>query len=176
MELILILLVLGVGAFFLFSGNGDDSKQQKGASVKVDPSMPESVASRFHARKPLTDREQGCYWRLVHNLGDGFVVLPQVAFSQFLLVKGGSEKDNFREFARMRQKVADFLICRKDFTIVALIELDDRSHIGKEARDKERDRVVKEAGIRVFRIPSTPGNETVKNLGDVLRRLDPAMA
>lgn len=172
-----LVLVLFVAVFFYVMTS---LKRKRGAAADFsgsasDPGKP-NPACRFHSKKPLTDREQGCYWRLVDNLGGDFVILPQVAFSQFLQVKGGNQKDNFREFARVRQKVADFLICRKDFTIVALIELDDKSHAGKEEKDQERDRVVKESGIRVFRIPSTPGNDAVRNLGDVLRRLDPAMA
>lgn len=144
-------------------------------SYQLTPVQP-SPTVRFCSRKPLTDREQGCYYRLIENLGGDFIVLPQVAFSAFLRTEGGSEKENFREFARMRQKVADFLICRKDFSIVALIELDDKSHVGKEEKDKERDTVVKEAGIRVFRIPATPGNDAVRNLGEVLRRLNQVTA
>lgn len=132
----------------------------------------EDSPAKFYVKKPLTDREQGCYYRLVSNLGPDFIVLAQVAFSQILQVRGGTQDENFRKFATMRQKVADFLICRKDFTILAVVELDDRSHRGKEEQDKARDEIFKQAGLLVFRLPNTPNNEPVQRLADVLRRME----
>lgn len=72
----------------------------------------------------------------------------------------------------MRQKVADFLVCRRDFTIAAVVELDDRSHRDKHEQDKARDEVCKQAGLLVFRLPATPDNEPVQRMAEVLRRLD----
>ncbi|HJV07810.1 MAG TPA: DUF2726 domain-containing protein [Chromobacteriaceae bacterium] len=120
----------------------------------------------------LTEREQGCYWRLVTALGPDFIVMGQVAFSQILTVKGGTGYQNHALFSTMRQKVADFVICRKDFTMIAVVELDDSSHANKRDKDKIRDRAIKEAGLLVFRLPSTPNHEPVERLADVLKRLD----
>lgn len=133
-----------------------------------------SPASVFCSKPPLTQREASCYWSLVNNLNGHYVVLPQVAFSAFLLVQGGDSKSNFRRFSTMRQKVADFLIVRNDFTIVALIELDDRTHDNKKEADRQRDAAIKEAGIRVFRIPHVPDSDKVKRLCEVLLKLDQA--
>lgn len=120
----------------------------------------------------LSEREQGCYWRLVEHLSPDFIVLAQVGFSQLLSVKGGTGEQNYALFGTMRQKVADFVVCRKDLSVVAVIELDDSSHRGKEEQDKKRDAAVRQAGLLAFRLPNTPGNEPVKNLADVLRRMD----
>jgi len=120
----------------------------------------------------LSEREQGCYWRLVEHLSPDFIVLAQVGFSQILSTKGGTSEQNKALFGTMRQKVADFVVCRKDLSVVAVIELDDSSHRGKEEQDKKRDAAVRQAGLLAFRLPNTPGNEPVKNLADVLRRMD----
>ncbi len=130
--------------------------------------------ARFCLKKPtlLSAREQGCYWRLVEHLSPDFIVLAQVGFSQLLSVKGGTGEQNYALFGTMRQKVADFVVCRKDLSVVAVIELDDSSHRGKEEQDKKRDAAVRQAGLLAFRLPNTPGNEPVKNLADVLRRMD----
>ncbi|WP_199104498.1 DUF2726 domain-containing protein [Aquitalea sp. ASV11] len=119
----------------------------------------------------LSEREQGCYWRLVEHLSPDFIVLAQVGFSQILSTKGGTGEQNYALYGTMRQKVADFVVCRQDLSIVAVIELDDSSHRGKEEQDKKRDAAVRQAGLLSFRLPNTPGNEPVKNLADVLRRM-----
>jgi len=119
----------------------------------------------------LSEREQGCYWRLVEHLSPDFIVLAQVGFSQILSTRGGTGEQNYALYGTMRQKVADFVVCRQDLSVVAVIELDDSSHRGKEEQDKKRDAAVRQAGLLSFRLPNTPGNEPVKNLADVLRRM-----
>lgn len=120
----------------------------------------------------LSEREQGCYWRLVEHLSPDFIVLAQVGFSQILSTRGGTGEQNYALYGTMRQKVADFVVCRQDLSVVAVIELDDSSHRGKEEQDKKRDAAVRQAGLLSFRLPNTPGNEPVKNLAEVLRRMD----
>ncbi|MTD33904.1 DUF2726 domain-containing protein [Paludibacterium denitrificans] len=147
----------------------DDFRQ-----LDVRPKTTDYGSARFTLKNPalLTEREQGCYWRLVNALGPDFIVMGQVAFSQMLTVKGGTGYQNHALFSTMRQKVADFVICRKDFTMIAVVELDDSSHANKRDKDKIRDRAIKEAGLLVFRLPSTPNHEPVERLADVLKRLD----
>lgn len=48
------------------------------------------------------------------------------------------------------RKVADFVVLDKSLNIVAIVELDDSSHIGKEDKDADRDALVAEAGFRVI--------------------------
>lgn len=136
------------------------------------PDDPISPLSVFQSKPPLTQREATCYWSLANHLNGHYIVLPQVAFSAFLRVEGGDSKSNYRRFATMRQKVADFLIVRPDFSIVALIELDDSTHANKKEADQQRDAAIKQAGIRVFRIPKVPHGDQVQRLCDVLLKLD----
>jgi hypothetical protein len=136
------------------------------------PNDPISPLSVFQSKPPLTPREATCYWSLANHLNGHYIVLPQVAFSAFLRVEGGDSKSNYRRFATMRQKVADFLIVRPDFSIVALIELDDSTHANKKEADQQRDAAIKQAGIRVFRIPKVPHGDQVQRLCDVLLKLD----
>ncbi len=82
-------------------------------------------------------------------MGDEKVVLAQVSFSSFITVPGRS-KASFALFARARQKVADFVICNKDFSIHAIVEVDDKTH--KTDKDKYRDEITEQAGFKTFRI------------------------
>ncbi len=78
------------------------------------------------------------------------VVLAQVPLSRFLRVRKGR---TWREwFNRISQKSVDFLICERDFRIVAAIELDDGSHDGRRAH-----RVRQDEEPRVGRRPRAAG-------------------
>ena len=105
--------------------------------------------------KPLLSRpEQLLYGRLVRAF-PGHVILAQVALSQLLVVDRADVDGNARSIAnRFRQLVADFVLCAPDFTAVAVIELDDRSHhrnVQRE-RDQRKDRFLQAAGIKVIRV------------------------
>jgi len=123
----------------------------------------------FFAKKPLSHQEQILYFRLVKSLPD-HIVLAQVGLSRILGVKKGN---NFGEwYNRINRMSADFVLCLKDSTIVAVIELDDASHEKPERRvaDSKKDKALSSAGIRVVRwqAKSIPDEATIKatfNLG-----------
>ena len=148
---LLLVVVVGVVAYL-----------KKQAALKpVPPASVESSPARLYAKLPLTKREQPLYFQLTRVLGDEYVVLAQVAFSQFLGAKGGSTQQNNQLRARVRQKVADFMVCRRDFSIVAVIELDDSTHDAKQEKDAERDRYLRQAGIKVIRWRQIPSAEDI---------------
>src|SRR3989304_7764924 len=79
----------------------------------------------FYAKKPLSQPEQVLYFRLTKALPDA-IVLAQVQLSRLLGVKKGN---NFQQWHnRINRMSADFVVCNKDSSIVAVIELDDASH------------------------------------------------
>ncbi|MEN2424902.1 DUF2726 domain-containing protein [Chromobacterium vaccinii] len=119
----------------------------------------------------LTDREIECYSRLVKSLSPNFIVFPQVAFSQILTVKGGTHNQNQWLFRTMNQKVADFLICKSDLTMVAVIELDDSSHVGKEEKDRQRDAIIRNVGLMSLRIPRTPPQELLDRYAEIITKM-----
>lgn len=121
------------------------------------------------SRSILTDREQGCYWRLVHTLGPEYVVFCQVAYSQILKTQGGTNKQRFGLNSTMKQKVADFLICDKALNMLAIIELDDSSHRNKAQADKKRDDIVRSAGLLVYRFPAVPNQDLIQKIAQHIR-------
>jgi len=108
------------------------------------------VAWPFYAKKPLTQPEQVLYHRLVSALPD-HIVLAQVQLSRILGVKQGN---NFHEWNnRINRMSLDFVICGKDSSIIAAIELDDKSHekaSRKEADDK-KNKALSSAGVKLVR-------------------------
>ena len=99
--------------------------------------------------------EQPTFLRLREALPEHFV-LAQVAFSAFMTASGYATRNLFN------RKVADFVVLDKQFNIVAIVELDDSSHKGKEDKDADRDALVAEAGFRVIRYKRTPDLEQVR--------------
>ena len=104
----------------------------------------------FYAKKPLSSQEQVLYFRLCKAFPE-HIVLAQVGLSRILGVKKGS---NFGEwFNRVNRMSADFVLCTKDASIVAVIELDDASHekAERQAADAKKDKALVSAGIRIVR-------------------------
>ena len=82
-------------------------------------------------------------------------VFPQVAFAALLTDDGKtmSRKARWSVRARFDRKIADFVICdRRTLQVVALVELDDRTHIASD--DRKRDAITKAAGYQTIRFQS----------------------
>ena len=79
------------------------------------------------------------------------IVLAQVQLSRVLGVKKGF---NFHEWNnRINHMSLDFLVCLKDSTIVAAVELDDKTH-EKTSRidaDNKKERALTAAGVALIR-------------------------
>ena len=139
MKFLIIVLVLLAAAVFIIA----KLKRREGFDVG-DGSWP------FYAKKPLTQPEQILYHRLVSALPQ-HIVLAQVQLSRVLGVKQGF---NFNEWNnRINRMSLDFVVCHKDSTIIAAIELDDKSHektSRKEADDK-KGKALSAAGVALIR-------------------------
>ena len=104
----------------------------------------------FYAKKPLSQPEQVLYFRLVQALPD-HIILAQVQLSRLLGVKKGY---NYRSWSnRIDRMSVDFVVCSKDSSIVAVIELDDATHQRKDRQtaDAKKDKALGSADVRVVR-------------------------
>lgn len=100
-------------------------------------------------KRIITMNEQPTFMKLKEALPE-HIILAQVAFSAFMTAQGYATRNLFN------RKVADFVVLDKAFNIVAIVELDDSSHKGKENLDAERDALIQEAGFKVIRYKRTP--------------------
>jgi hypothetical protein len=108
------------------------------------------------ARAPLTMREQFLHHRLSF-MHPEHIILAQVALSQIIDVSPGTTNRQAIR-AKFKQLVADLVLCRSDFSIVAVIELDDPSHARprRQHADARKAKAVESAGLMFARIPSGP--------------------
>jgi very-short-patch-repair endonuclease len=104
----------------------------------------------FYAKKPLTQPEQILYFRLLSALPE-HIVLAQVQLSRFLGVKKGANVQSWLN--RISRMSADYVICQKDASVIAVVELDDASHQSdrRVTADAKKESALRAAGIKLFR-------------------------
>ena len=117
------------------------AKSRGGASDEVWP---------FYAKKPLSQPEQVLYFRLAQALPE-HIILAQVQLSQLLGVKKGNNYQAW--FNRINRMSVDFVVCKKDSSIVTVIELDDATHQRQDRQiaDANKDKALASAGVRIVR-------------------------
>jgi hypothetical protein len=120
------------------------------------------------ARDLLSRREKKLYQILVALYPD-HRLLVQVALSQLIHIdRNHPQSESIR--ARYKQLVADFVLCRSDLSVLAVIELDDRTHAWpkRKAADARKNKALADARIRLVRIPAgrLPSPDTLRALVD----------
>jgi len=124
------------------------------------PSGRASSVWPFYVKRPLSQPEQVLYYRLIRALPD-HIVLAQVQVSRVLGVKKGS---NFHQWNnRINRLSYDFVVCSKDSTVIAAVELDDKTHesADRASTDEKKDKASADAGLRLLRwhVRSLPSEE-----------------
>ncbi len=117
----------------------------------------------FYAKKLLTQPEQILYHRLVAALPQ-CIVLAQVQLSQVLGVNQGFNFSVWNN--RINRMSLDFIVCLKDSTIIAAVELDDKTH-EKEIRikaDAKKGKALSAAGIELIRwhVSALPDEKAIR--------------
>jgi len=157
-----ILVMLGKLAFLFI-------RKSKLLARKAAAVMGKEVPANVEEKPILTDNEREFFYRLQRALPD-FHVFPQVAASAILQVSPtASRSDHYSLFGTFAQKRVDYVICERDsLAVIALIELDDRSH--DSSKDKKRDALFSEAGYQVIRFDSRR-KPSKKQIEDYFARL-----
>lgn len=137
MTTIIIILLLVCGAIFLL----------------LTFFKPKASASGIVAKPVLTDNEREFFTRLQRALPDCHI-FPQVSANAILRVQQTASKRDYHSTRnRFAQKHVDFVVCElKTLQIIAIIELDDKTHSAK--KDSARDALFTTAGYRVIRFQS----------------------
>ncbi len=118
----------------------------------------------FYAKRPLSQPEQVLYHRLVKALPE-HIVFAQVQVSRILGVKKGF---NFHEWDnRINRLSYDFVVCTKDSTVLAAIELDDKSHeaLSRAQTDQKKEKATSAAGVKLIRwhVKSLPDEQEIQS-------------
>lgn len=121
----------------------------------------EGQSGAFRARALMTPNEVEFFSRLVAAVPEHYV-FPQVAMSALIEAATNDKKKAHGDRLRIAQQRVDYVICDKACKVVAVVELDDRTH--SAAKDQVRDARLKQAGLRTVRFQSKnkPGVDALR--------------
>jgi hypothetical protein len=112
------------------------------------------LVNPYIAKKPLTDTEIDFYNLLSAALPE-YRVLAQVQLSSFIKVDKSLiyANESYKWQNPISQQSVDYLICDQDFSIIAAIELDDKTHYSQDAikRDTKKNTNLQAAKVRLIR-------------------------
>lgn len=120
------------------------------------------TASDYRGKPLLSDNEKEFYQRLKRALPE-FEVFTQVAMGAILAPNADRNSRRYHQIrGSFSQKIIDFLVCDPSLKVVAIIELDDRTH--NASRDEKRDAMLQCANYRVLRWQSRnkPSEEEIR--------------
>jgi len=120
------------------------------------------VQASYKARRVLSAPEAVLFLRLQQALPNHFI-LAQVSMHRVLTATSGGKA----AFNSIAQKAIDFVVCRKDFSVACVIELDDASH--RKDRDIARDGLLSGANITTVRFDV----KAIPSVGDIGQQLRP---
>jgi hypothetical protein len=137
--LLVLLLVIFLVVFFKFK------KTSRGSSSAPGADLPP-----YYSKVPVSEVEQVLFHRLKEEF-PGFVVLAQVSMVALLGIRKNPNWN--RQFNEISRKYVDFVLCRPDFSVAVVVELDDSSHQrGERIRaDSVKDSAFFLAGVPVVR-------------------------
>jgi hypothetical protein len=140
-----LFLVVLVYAYFRF-------KRKSKVKHRIKPKTKSSVKTErdepygdLYEKALLTENEKEFYGRLLDAFPDCHV-LPQVSMGALIQSEGGVARHRFA------QKIVDFVVCDTNLEVIALIELDDRTHSAE--KDYWRDKMTGAAGYVTHRFES----------------------
>lgn len=128
--LLALVVIFGLAIYLKFKGSG--------------------LGGDLYKSKPLmTDNEKEFFQRLTEALPNHHI-FAQVSLGALLQpnVKGNNRK-YYSVRGTFAQKIADFVVCDKDMKVVAVVELDDKTH--NSDKDGKRDAMLEQAGFTVVR-------------------------
>lgn len=114
------------------------------------------VSNEYAPKLVLTKPEQVLFHRLREAIPT-HIVLAQVSMHRVIKPKGGGKA----AFNTISQKAIDFVICRPNFSVVCVVELDDSSH--DKDRNMSHDTYMISAGIETIRwdVKNMPGQPDI---------------
>lgn len=113
--------------------------------------QPRARLGRYKARQIMTANELEFFGRLMRAL-PGHYIFPQVAMSALLDPSERIQRLAYADRLRIAQQRVDYVVCDERCKVVAVVELDDRTH--SSTKDALRDARLEQGAIRTIRFQS----------------------
>ncbi len=149
--LILIIVFIVILAFIFLTRQ----KQQKTEEIT-------SNSYKYKSKPIMTDNEFEFFNRLIQAFPEHHI-FPQVSMGAIMDVLKEEGKNIAAGRNTFNKKIIDYIIFSKEKKIVAIIELDDKTHT--QEKDEKRDSMLAQASYKTFRFESKkkPTVEELKN-------------
>lgn len=166
MKTLIVLAILGwVIVMFLKAAKKNGSRKNS-APANDEPETNDGANirnARFFPKAVMTEIEQTLFHRLKTACPDQ-IVMGQVAMNALIGIRKSPDwKAHFNQISR---KYVDFVLCNTDFSVFAVVELDDKSHeqYDRWKSDDVKNVAFKNAGIRLLRFKANdlPSVEQIK--------------
>lgn len=152
MEFLVAVIFVGIVFFVFVVGTKSDKPKKQVNKGAEEPKKRSQIKPSYL----MSIHEKTMFNELKQSVPECHIFV-QVALGAILWTSSYATRNKFS------QKIADFVITDQNFKILAVIELDDKSHIGKEEKDAERDAMVREAGYKVLRYPVMPPKDQLRS-------------
>jgi hypothetical protein len=166
MTTFLLIAVLLAIAWFFYVSNKKAATSNRPLTDEPDEDSASVQPAQYKAKALLTPNGKEFFERLVQAL-PGSRILTQVALGA--LLQPDVKNDN-KQFYRVRgtfaQKIADYVVCDAEMNVLAIVELDDRTH--RDDRDARRDAMLQQAGYKILRWNSK-GKPTVEQIRETFQ-------
>jgi len=113
--------------------------------------MSSTSDGKYEARSLMTDNELEFHFRLMKALPE-HLIFPQVSMQALIQAFSADRRVAHADRLRIAQQRVDYVVCDPAGQVIAVIELDDRTHDRK--KDAVRDKRLAQAGIRTIRYES----------------------
>jgi hypothetical protein len=129
--------------------------------------LPGQKNKKYKAKTLMTDNEFEFFNRLIKALPQ-YYIFPQVSLGAILEGDSSDYKERNRIRLTFAQKMADYVIYDQNKKIVAIIELDDKTH--NKEKDDKRDVMTSAAGYKTIRFESKK-KPTIEEISNIFNKI-----
>lgn len=147
---ILVIVIVGIAKLKEFKSKGGNASK---GSDSISGLTQDELASI--SIKPLLTATELKFSRLLDEAIPTFRVMYQVALDQTIKIK--DHPGSMKIWNKLNRLTFDFVLIDKDSNVVAVIELDDKSHFGAASikRDQKKDELIKFLGKPLLRFQAS---------------------
>lgn len=151
--MILAVIILAIIVIVLLLAYIKEKQQTNQREEKV-----EDIKEYPYRKKLLLTKNEWYFYKKLKPICDKYNlhILSKIRFADLVEVESNIDKnDKIRYFNKISRKHIDFVLCKpENLQVIALIELDDKSHEQEKRieRDNFIDNVCKKAGYKIIHI------------------------
>lgn len=162
----LIIIVIALFLAYLKEKQQPNQKEEKTENIKEYP----------YRKKLLLTKNEWYFYKKLKPICDKYNlhILSKIRFADLVEVESNIEKnDKIRYFNKISRKHIDFVLCKpENLQIIALVELDDKSHEQEKRieRDNFIDNVCKKTGYKIIHIKNYEQIEEILLKTDIITK------